>query len=146
MAAIKGEKTFEVDVPLEHMYDVVVDYARYPEFISDVAETRVDQRRGEVAVVSFVLPLARRIGYTVRNVHQRPLRIDWDLVKGTMMKKNSGSWTFAPLGDDRTRVTYVCELDLGMLVPRKVTEALVKVSMPKMLNEFKARAEALYKG
>ena len=146
MAAFKGERTFEVDVPIEHMYDVISDYERYPQFVSDVAETRAKPGQGDTAEVSYVLAVARRIGYTVRCTHQRPHRVDWDLVKGTMMKKNTGYWILEPMGEARTRVTYMCELDLGMLVPKRVARTLVTVSMPKMLEEFKQRAEALYKG
>ena len=141
----RGERTIVVNVPPEHMFDVVADYERYPEFGSGILEATVEERSGQVLVVSFAVKVVKLIEYTLRLVHDRPQRIDWTLVRGNLMKSNVGGWQFNPLSGARTEVRYSCEIGMGALVPRAVTVALVDISLPKMLSEFKTRAEALYR-
>jgi len=140
-----GDRAIVVNVPPEHVYDVVADYERYPEFGSDIVETAIEQREGAVQVVHFVVKVVRRIEYTLRLTHDRPNRIDWTLVSGNMMKTNDGGWQFNQMSGARTEVRYHCVIGMGALVPRAVTMALVDISLPKMLGEFKTRAEALYR-
>ncbi|MBN2361728.1 MAG: SRPBCC family protein [Deltaproteobacteria bacterium] len=141
----RGDRTIVVNVPPEHMFDVVADYERYPEFGSDILEARVEQRDDPVQIVFFAVKVVRRIEYTLRLVHDRPHRVDWTLVSGNMMRTNVGGWQFNPLSGARTEVRYFCEIGMGALVPRAVTMALVDINLPKMLGEFKARAERLYR-
>ncbi len=88
----------------------------------------------------------RRVRYTLRHVEERPRRITWSLVGGEMMKISNGSWELFDEGG-RTRARYSVEVEVAKpaLVPQvvvdKLTEELTKVSLPKMLAAFKARAE-----
>lgn len=141
----KGQKTIIVNVPAEHMFDVVTDYARYPEFSSDVKVVTVEPAAGDVQVATFHVKVVKRISYTVRLVHERPRRVDWTLVKGTLMRSNIGFWEIESLGDARCQVTYMCQITLGALVPRAISAKLVEIAMPSMLQAFKTRAETLFR-
>lgn len=135
-----------VDVPVERFFDLIVQYERYPEFVPQVKGIRVTPA-GAARDVEYQIDLGiRRIRYTLRHVEERPRKVSWSLVGGEMMKVSNGGWELFDEGG-RTRARYSVEVEVSKppLVPQlvvdKVTEELTRVSLPKMLAAFKARAE-----
>ncbi|HZZ84450.1 MAG TPA: SRPBCC family protein [Anaeromyxobacteraceae bacterium] len=135
-----------VDVPVERFFDLIVQYERYPEFVPQVKAARVTPF-GTARDVEYQVDLGiRRIHYTLRHVEERPRKVTWSLVGGEMMKVSSGAWELFDEGG-RTRARYSVEIEVAKpaLVPQrvvdKITEELTKVSLPRMLAAFKARAE-----
>ena len=135
-----------VDVPIERFYDVVVDYARYPEFVPGIRRCRVRDGGGE-RQVEYELDLGiRRIKYVLRHEEQRPRRVSWSLVTGDMLKISNGSWELAE-EDGKTRAVYSVEIQIARppLVPQalvdRVSDELTRVQLPKTIEAFKARAE-----
>jgi ribosome-associated toxin RatA of RatAB toxin-antitoxin module len=135
-----------IEAPLEHVYGIIVDYERYPEFVPGIRSCRVRAGKG-VKEVEYELDLGvRRIRYVLRHDEQRPRKVSWSLVSGDMMKVSNGSWE---LSDDkgRTRATYSVEIQISRppLVPQalvnRVSDELTKSQLPKTLDAFKARAE-----
>ena len=63
-------------------------------------------------------------------------------VKGEMMKDNKGSWVLEEVSASQTKATYTLEMALGPLVPKAIVNTLAESQLPKMLEAFKARAEA----
>lgn len=139
----KAVITAEIDVTPATLMGVITDFARYPEFIEDMAESVVLRREGDEWTVRFALKVIRRLEYTLRLVRHSDLHLSWSLVEG-VFKANTGSWHLEPLdGGARTRATYELELDLGMFVPGSVMKTLVERNLPAMMAAFKARAESL---
>ncbi|BDG07718.1 type II toxin-antitoxin system RatA family toxin [Anaeromyxobacter paludicola] len=135
-----------VEVPVERFFDLIVQYERYPEFVPQVKGIRVTPAPG-ARDVEYQIDLGiRRIRYTLRHVEVRPTRVSWSLVGGEMMKVSNGSWELSDEGG-RTRARYTVEVEIAKpaLVPQlvvdKLTDELTKVSLPRMLAAFKARAE-----
>jgi hypothetical protein len=58
------------------------------------------------------------------------------------MKDNKGGWVLEDLGNGTTKATYTVDVTLGALVPKTIVNALVDTSLPKLLENFKKRAEA----
>jgi ribosome-associated toxin RatA of RatAB toxin-antitoxin module len=131
-----------IDVPPDRVFDVIVDYDRYAEFLPEVKEARSGDRRGNEVDVHYGIDLLKRIHYTLHMVEDRPRSVRWSFVRGEVMRDNRGSWTLEPTPDGKTRATYTIEVGVGPLVPRSIVNALVDQSLPKMLEAFKKRAEA----
>jgi ribosome-associated toxin RatA of RatAB toxin-antitoxin module len=139
-------KQVVIDAPVERLYEIIVDYERYPEFVPGIRACRVRSARGEKHV-EYELDLGvKRIRYVLRHDEQRPRRVAWSLVSGDMMKVSNGSWE---LSDEkgRTRAVYSVEIQITRppLVPQalvdRVSDELTRVQLPKTLDAFKARAE-----
>jgi ribosome-associated toxin RatA of RatAB toxin-antitoxin module len=141
-----ARKSVDIDVPLERFFEVLQDYARYPEFLPEVKAIRLGPRVGATVEVTYKLDVKLKvIEYTLQHVEKQPDRIDWHLVRGEFMKSNDGSWTLARLEGGGTTATYAIELNLGALVPHSLEKALAEQGLPNMLANFKARAEKLHR-
>jgi len=137
-----------VNVGIEAFFDVLVDYARYPEFVPGIKACRVRAAGGEKHV-EYDLDLGlRRIRYVLRHEESRPRRVAWSLVSGEILKVSNGSWDLTPEGE-RTRARYSVEIQVSKpaLVPQalmdRVSDQLTRVQLPRTLEAFRARAEGL---
>jgi coenzyme Q-binding protein COQ10 len=149
MAVVSKEVV--VEVPIEKLFDVIVDYARYPEFVPGIKACRV-RSVGSEKHVEYELDLGlKRIKYVLRHEEARPTRVWWSLVSGEMMKVSSGSWDLTAEGG-RTRARYSVDIQVSKpaLLPQslvdRVSDELTKVQLPRTLDAFKARAEASSRG
>ena len=65
-------KQVVIEAPIERVYEIVVDYERYPEFVPGIRACRVAAGKGEKQV-EYELDLGiRRIKYVLRHEEQRP--------------------------------------------------------------------------
>lgn len=144
MAAVTKEIVFAR--PPEQVFEVLADYARYPEFVPGIKGCRVLQGRA-AREVEYELDLGlKRIKYVLRHVETRPTRITWSLVSGELMKVSNGEWALSPEGD-ATRARYTVDIQISKppLIPQsvidKVSDELTRVQLPRTLEAFKARVE-----
>ncbi|CAM3131628.1 SRPBCC family protein [Corallococcus sp. ZKHCc1 1396] len=135
-------RTITINAPIEKVFDVITDYDRYAEFLSEVKKVSTSQRQGNTVQVHYEVDVVKTIRYTIKVTEERPKRMSWTFVNGEVMKDNKGSWTLEPDGEGKTRATYNVEMALGMLVPKAIVNGLVDNQLPKMLEAFKRRAEA----
>jgi ribosome-associated toxin RatA of RatAB toxin-antitoxin module len=61
------------------------------------------------------------------------------------MKKNQGRWLLEEVDENTTAVTYELEMAFPMLVPSAVVSKLQQNSLPKLMAQYKTRAESLHK-
>ena len=134
-------RSVTIDAPADRVFDIIVDYDRYAEFLPEVKEAKSSGRRNNEVDVHYGIDLVKRIHYTLHMVEERPRSVRWSFVRGELMRDNKGSWTLEPTPDGKTRATYTIEVGVGPLVPRSIVNALVDQSLPKMLEAFKKRAE-----
>lgn len=144
MAAVSMEIVF--DRPAEQVFAVLVDYARYPEYVPGIKACRILPGKGD-RQVEYELDLGlKRIKYVLKHVESRPTRITWSLVSGDMMKVSNGEWALTPDGAvTRARYTVDIQISKPPLIPQsvidKVSDELTRVQLPKTLEAFKARVE-----
>jgi coenzyme Q-binding protein COQ10 len=144
----QASRSVTVEVPPEKLFDVIVDYERYPEFLPEVKGAKVEGGQGAIKEVSYRVDIkAKVISYTLKHTAERPNKLSWTMVKGEMMKGNDGAWTLKPgARPGTTDATYTIDLKLSSLVPGFVEKALAEQSLPGLLANFKARAEKLQAG
>jgi ribosome-associated toxin RatA of RatAB toxin-antitoxin module len=143
----KARRSIDVDVPPERFFEVLRDYARYPEFLPEVKAVSVGPRTGDSVEVTYRLDARiKLIEFTLLHVESAPSRIEWRLVRGDLMKRDEGRWTLEASPSGGTTATYAIELELQPRVPRGLEKALAAQAFPAMLANFKARAEAMHRG
>ena len=141
----QASRTVTVNVAPEKMFEVIVDYEKYPEFLPEVKKVKVDAGQGAIKEVTYTVDIkAKVITYTLKHTSEKPSKVAWTMIKGEMMKGNDGTWTLKPGAQpDTTDATYTIDLKLSSLVPGFIEKALAEQSLPGLLANFKARAEKL---
>ena len=87
----QASRSVTIDVPPEKLFDVIVDYERYPEFLPEVKSAKVEGGQGAIKEVSYRVDIkAKVISYTLKHIAERPNKLSWTMVKGEMMKGNDG--------------------------------------------------------
>jgi ribosome-associated toxin RatA of RatAB toxin-antitoxin module len=140
-----SERSIEIDVPPKKFYDVVVDFARYSEFVDGAigSETLVASEKNPR--VRMDIKIIKKISYVLNFDLVPGKSVKWTLAEKGFFKKNDGSWTLEPLDKGkRTRATYRVDLEIAsLLVPDAILKQLNEINFPKMLAEFKKRAEGM---
>src|SRR5580658_2211513 len=133
----QAQRSIEINVPMEKLFEVVQDFQKYPEFIPEMKRVSVLKKGPGGQDVEFELeidlPLGmkKRIKYSLTFTEERPKGVRWQLIKGEYMKGNVGSWSFRSVAEDRTDATYSIELSFGPLVPKVIANFLADQSLPK---------------
>lgn len=137
--------TMEAGVAPEKLFDVIVDFGSYPEFLTELGlvESKVlRQTETEAEIESKVKKMGFTDHYTLRYRFDRPKRISWSLIKGKLSKENKGSWDLEELDGGRTKATYRIEASFGWMVPKALVKKGIESELPKLLEAFKRRAES----
>ena len=135
--------TFEVNAPIEKVYQAISDFKCYPEFVSGTKKVTILEQEGSLLKVAFEVEAIKTIRYSLE-VNLIPQKgFSWKLSKGDFMKSNEGSWELRKIDKQKTEAIYHIEVKFGFLVPASAGQLLVSKHLPKMLDEFKQRAESL---
>ena len=135
-------RTEVVDVEINKIYDVLVDYAKYPEFVEGVNEINVISKNDTSAKVEYSVSMIKTFKYTLNIKQTRPTGLSWNLDSGDLFKKNDGEWKLKDLGNGKTEVTYTLDLDFKMFAPSSILSALTSKNLPTMMESFFKRARA----
>ena len=143
----KAQQTVVIEAGLARVWDVVRDYERYPEFISEMRTVKVlrwtpTEQDVEFGIELELLGMRKVVSYTLGMVEVPQSSIRWRLVRSDTLKADDGSWHFRALGERRTEATYQIEVKLGPFIPGAVSRFLVEQSLPRLLGQFKRRAES----
>jgi hypothetical protein len=131
MAQIKGDRSVEIDAPIERVYEIAADIENAPEWQGSLKDVEVLEHDGErrpslVETVSDAK--VKDVRSVLRFTYNPPGEIRWVQEKGEV-KSLVGWWALEDLGDGRTRATYALEADpgrmLGLLL-RGPAEAMVR--------------------
>ena len=142
----QASRSVVVNVTPEQLFDVIIDYEKYPEFLPEVKKVKVDAGQGTIKEVTYTVDIkAKVITYTLKHTAERPNKLIWTMIKGEMMKGNDGTWQLKPGPQPGTvEATYTIDLKLSALVPGFIEKALAEQSLPGLLTNFKNRAEKLH--
>lgn len=135
-------RTEVVDVDINKLYAVIVDYAKYPEFVDGVSSIKVLSQSDTNAKVEYTVNMIKTFKYTLAITQSKPTKVSWVLDSGDLFKKNDGMWTLKDLGGGKTEVTYALEVDFKMFAPNSILTALTQKNLPIMMESFFKRAKA----
>lgn len=137
-----ASRTEVVDVAINKLYDVLVDYAKYPDFVEGVNEIRVISQSDTAAKVEYSINMIKNFKYIINIKQEKPTRLSWTLDSGDLFKKNDGEWKLKDMGNGKTEVTYSLDLDFKMFAPSSILGALTSKNLPVMMDSFFKRAKS----
>ena len=141
MPAANRKEVF--DAPIDKVYEVIVDYGSYTEFVDGVSGVEVIEQDEKGALVEYTLNMIKKFTYRLKLHHDRPNSVSWELDSGDFFKINRGHWKLKDLGDGQTEVDYEVELEVKVFAPKAIINKLATKSLPAMLEAYHKRAKAL---
>ncbi len=130
--------TKEVLVSQKDFYQVVSDYEKYPEFLTEIKSVNVKSKKR----VAFTLELIKTFHYVLEFKEESPKSISWKLVDSNLFKKNTGGWKIEKK-NGLTSVTYTLNVEFGFFAPSLLINQMVKRDLPNMIDRVVARVESL---
>lgn len=148
MGKITGERTVEIDAPIQRVFDIAADIEGSVDWMGamkdvDVLEKDGDGRATLVETVNDakVKTVKAKLSFT----YGAPTEIRWRQEKGDV-KSLDGWWKLEDLGGDRTRATYGLEVDpgrmLGMLLRGPIEGQVRDFLLGDAADGLKKTAEA----
>src|SRR5918997_5200906 len=131
MGTIKGDRTVEIEAPIERCFEIAADIENAPDWQGSLKDvevlTRDDDGRAEVVETESDAKV-KTVKARLRFSYEEPTGVRWVQEKGDT-KSLEGWWKLEDLGGDRTRASYGLSADpgrvLGMLL-RGPAEAKVR--------------------
>ena len=118
MANIKGDRSVEIDAPIERCYEIAADVAKAPEWQDSLRDAEVLERDGDrrpALVETESNVKVKTVKALLRFAYDEPTSIRWEQEKGDV-KSLHGWWEFEDLGGGRTRATYGLDVDPGRML------------------------------
>ena len=147
MGNLGGSASTEIDAPLAEVWAAVEDVLAAPSWQGGLDEATAVERDSEdrptlVETVSDIK--VRRVKALVRFAYAGPTRLSWTQEKGEM-KSVEGAWELEDLGGDRTRATFVLDVDpgrvLGLVIRGPVEAATRAIFVNGRPGELKRHVE-----
>ncbi|MGW2548196.1 SRPBCC family protein [Kitasatospora sp. NPDC001574] len=123
---------------------VIADFAAYPAWTGEVKEIEVLEtaENGRAAQVRLLLDAgAIRDEHVLAYTWDGDREVGWTLVRSQMLRSLDGSYTLAPLGTDRTEVTYQLAVDVKIPMLGMIKRKAEKVIIDRALAGLKKRVE-----
>ena len=129
----------------ERCFEIVTDFASYPEWARDLKEAIVRDRdsQGRPTEVEFrASALGRSTHYTLAyDYSQAPDVLAWKMVKGDIQRSIEGAYHLSATSDGGTEVRYDLAIELAAPLPGFVKRR-AEVRILNSVRELKTRAEA----
>jgi len=136
-------RTIIINAPIHTIYNVIVDYEKYPEFLKEMSSATIVSRNGNKTEVEFTIQVVKSIQYTLALEKIPNTGLRWWLVQSRWMKSSDGSWSLSDLGNGRTQAIYTAGVQARVFVPGKVSRFLQGQMLNATLDAFKKRSESL---
>ncbi len=138
------EKSVLVGYPAEHIYGLVDDVERYPEFLPWCGGARVELREGTLTRAAILIDY-RGIKQTFKteNRAQPPERIEIRLVSGPF-RHLDGLWLFTPLSPEACKIEFRLHYEFSNRLLEKLVGPVFKHIANTLLEAFVQRAARLH--
>ena len=128
----------------DHMFDLVNDVERYPEFLDGCVSTRLLEKTEHHVIAKMHLKKAGiEIGFTTKNTIIRPSKIIITLVDGPF-KSFEGEWIFKEIGTDNCKLSLDLSFQLNNSMARFAASKLMTLVANDLVRVICYRAEKLY--
>ncbi|HEV7192194.1 MAG TPA: SRPBCC family protein [Jatrophihabitantaceae bacterium] len=143
--AEKSTQSIVIDAGPASIMAVIADFPNYPAWTGSVkkAEVLEDGPDGRARRVAFTLDAGVvRDQYELSYEWDGDRRVDWELVRGQMMRSQVGTYVLDAIDDHRTTVTYSLAVDLAIPMLGLLKRKAERVVMDTALKQLKKRVEA----
>ena len=148
MARIDGERTVEIDAPIERCFEIAADIENAPEWqgsLRDVEVLETGPEGRQVLVETESDAKVKNVKAQLRFSYFPNDRIEWVQEKGET-KDLKGWWHFQDLGDGRTEASYGLSVDpgriLGMLLRGPIRDQVRDFLLGGAAEGLKQKAES----
>ena len=143
MAQAEFQEVLSVDS--EKLYQAIIDYELYPQFVDGCHSVSVERISSSQAQVTYhVNVMSQDVKYVLNHHESRDhWKVEWTLVESNFFKKNVGRWELKPVGVGKTQVKYTLEVEFKVPIPGFILNRLVKGSLPGMVRSFEKQARKL---
>jgi uncharacterized membrane protein len=148
MGNIIGERTVEIDAPVQRCFDIAADIENAPAWQGSLKSVDVLERdaEGRPTLVNTTNDAkVKSVSTRLRFSYNSPGEIRWVQEKGDV-KSLDGHWRLEDLGGDRTRATYALDVDpgrmLGLLIRGPVEGQVRDFLLGNAAEGLKRTAEA----
>ncbi len=141
----EAEVTEKFNCTAEEFLKLVVDFEKYPEFLSDIKSVKILKNGKKEKEMEFSVAIIKTIKYKIVATQKSPSEVDFHFTEGDIFKSMSGSWRISDLAGGKCKVKYTIEASFGLLVPGAIAKTLVSVNLPSMMESFKKRVKDKYK-
>ena len=140
MAGAAREEVFNVSA--EQYYAAITDFKNYPKILPEVGTIKIKSQSPTAASIEYSVTVIKTFQYTLGMKLKSPESVAWELEDGSLFKKNSGRWTITPMGPSQCKVNYDLEVEIKLFAPKSITNALVAVNLPRMMQAFADHAKS----
>ncbi|MEM6491985.1 MAG: type II toxin-antitoxin system RatA family toxin, partial [Pseudomonadota bacterium] len=128
----------------EQLYDLVVDVAKYPEFIPWCVAARVKSKTETTMVADLMVGFkVFRERYT-SEIHMTPKsRVLVEQSAGPF-KHLRNSWAFTPADDGGSTVDFFIDFEFSSALLQRAAQPVFSEATRRMVSAFEKRAQALY--
>ena len=118
MGLIKGDRSVEIDAPIERCYEIAADIENAPDWQGSLQDVDVlerdDERRPELVETKSDAKV-KSVRALLRFSYTEPTEVRWVQEKGDT-KSLEGWWKLEDLGNERTRATYALVVEPGRML------------------------------
>ena len=124
--AESASQTTTIAAAPERVWEIAIDFERYPEWAKDIKNVIVRERdeQGRAIEVEYrASALGRSTHYTLAyDYSQAPSVLNWRMLRGDIMRTIDGAYNFSSAADGGTEVRY--DLAIELVVPPVPTVVL----------------------
>ncbi len=128
-----------------HCYEVLTDFARYPEWAADIKAVAIDERDDQhrATLVTFrAAAFGRSTSYTLRYDYSgAPQKLSWVQVGGDLTRRLDGEYVIEASDEGNADVSYRLVVELKVPLPGFVKRRAEGRIMVTALRELRARVE-----
>jgi hypothetical protein len=134
--------TISINAGARRCYDLLIDYERYPEWAGGVKKARIKERypdgRGRLVEFEYNI-FFRKVRYVnAYSYDDENTALSWvSAGSDREIVKNTGSYVFAPRGENRTMATFSIDITIALLPPKRIINYFTTVLMRKEMKNFK---------
>jgi uncharacterized membrane protein len=118
MGNITGDRSVEIDAPIQRVFDIAADIENAPAWQGSLKDVDVLERDADgrpMLVDTKNDAKVKTVTTRLRFTYNSPSEIRWTQEKGDV-KSLVGWWRLEDLGGDRTRATYALDVDPGRIL------------------------------
>lgn len=127
----------------QQFYELITDYEKYPEFLSEVKSCKLIRTEGSRKLVEFSVSLIKSFSYRMWITESPHTHTEWTLESGDIFKTSTGSWDLEEV-DGKTRAHYRVDATFKVFLPGPIAKSLVSVNLPLMMKSYHQRVKEKY--